>query len=137
MLYNTIKALTKKVTNTNRAIELCGKDPIANIFGMFKKIYANVKVDKDDVIHVSTYGNTFNIKRVEKSIFSNGEMFYADYIIVEAEEYIMKYRITLEKTIIMTVEKKDNHVSVSSTNLPKWLYDVSVSIAECLTKIGK
>ena len=140
MLYNTIKLFSKKISNSTKAAESCGNDPIAKLFLSLKKKGITVKVDPKDNLHIECgYKREAIIKRVEKCVKIEGEWEDLDYIILETENYRLKFRVTLEGYVFCNTKKLDESSYIIHTTddneLPKWIWDLKQLIAETLINI--
>ena len=139
MLYNTIKLFSKKISNSTKAAESCGNDPIAKLFIAIKKKGITVKVDPKDQLHVEYgYKREAIIKRVEKHVKIGDEWENLDYIILETENYRLKFRVTLEGWVFCNTDtNKSDEVhaihTIDDSELPKWIWDIKFIIGETLS----
>ena len=140
MLYSAIKEFSKKISNSTKAAESCGDNPIAKLFIAIKKKGITVKVDPKDQLHVE-YGYGYYkkealIKRVEKLVKIENEWENLDYILFETTEYRLKFRLTLEGYVFCTTQKKEDNSEIIHTvddnEIPKWIWDLKQLIAETL-----
>lgn len=139
MLYSAIKSFSKKISNSMKAAESCGHDPIAKIFLALKKKGLIVKVDSNDQLHVEYgYKREAIIKRVEKFVKIEGEWENLDYVVLETKEYHLKFRTTIDGWVFCNTTKLNNYPGVIHTTddseLPKWIWDLKQLIAETLLK---
>ena len=137
MLYSTIKSFPKRVSNSMKAAESCGNDPMAKLFIAIKKKGLIVKVDPKDQLHVEYgYKREALVKRVEKYVKIEGEWENLDYVVLETKEYHLKFRLTLEGYVFCTTKKKEDNSEIIHTvddnEIPKWIWDLKQLIAETL-----
>ena len=139
MLYSAIKEFSKKISNSTKAAESCGDNPIAKLFIAIKKKGITVKVDPKDQLHVE-YGYGYYkkealIKRVEKYVKIEGEWENLDYVVLETKEYHLKFRTTLDGWVFCNTKKLDSYVIriTDDSELPKWIWDLKQLITETLS----
>ena len=135
MLYNAIKSFSKKISNSTKAAESCGNDPMAKLFIAIKKKGITVKVDPKDQLHIEYgYKREALVKRVEKYVKIEGEWENLDYVVLETKEYHLKFRTTLDGWVFCNTTSKSDEVihTTDDSELPKWIWDLKQIIAECL-----
>lgn len=103
------------------AAKSCGRDPISKVYLALKKKKFDVKVDKNDKLHIKDAV----IERITKYHFIDGETICNDFIQIKNDTYTVKIRSYLEGWVGAIVTKNNNGVAISPEDLPKWLYDIT------------